>query len=53
MLIAMAAAMIIFFGMYFMLYGTMANDALWLSFCAYLATRGMAETILYRRFSKK
>ena len=53
MLIAMAAAMIIFFGMYFMLYGTMANDALWLSFCAYLATRGTAETILYRRFSKK
>lgn len=43
MLLAMAAAMAIFFAIYFSTRASMANHGLWLSFIVYLAVRGLIE----------
>jgi len=48
MLCSMAIAMLVFFGLYFIFTPLLANDALWLAFCIYLAVRGIAENIFYR-----
>ncbi len=48
MLYAMAIAMLIFFLIYFIFTPMFANDALWLAFCAYLAARGVAESLFFR-----
>lgn len=40
MLLSMAVATALFFGLYFLLFPTMGNHGLWLAFSAYLVTRG-------------
>lgn len=47
---SMAGAMATFFILEIMLFPTMGNHALWLSFIAYLAMRGILQTMLYRRW---
>ncbi|MCM1068055.1 MAG: MATE family efflux transporter [Muribaculaceae bacterium] len=49
MLVSMAIAIAVFFGLYFSLRSTLANDALWLAFDVYLLVRGVAEWCLSRR----
>ncbi len=49
MLLSMAIAMICFFVIYFSLFPTMGNHALWLAFISYLAIRGIVLNILYRQ----
>ena len=49
MLSAMAVAMLTFFCIYFALKSALGNNALWLAFCSYLAVRGLAEYMFYRR----
>lgn len=51
MLYSMALAMLIFFALYFTLRNTLANDALWLAFCAYLAIRGLSEQFFFKHRS--
>ncbi len=50
MLLSMAGAMIVFFITYFTLFPYLHNHALWLAFILYLFTRGLLQTILFRRF---
>lgn len=49
MLLCMVAAMVIFFAVYLALYGLWQNNALWLAFILYLATRSLLQTLLYPR----
>lgn len=49
MLLSIFTAMVIFFVVLFLTYGTMANHGLWLAFVSYLAIRGLVLTIAYRR----
>lgn len=49
LLTSMAAGAITFFAVYLGLHHTLGNHALWLAFILYLAMRGIASTILYRR----
>lgn len=49
MLLSMATAMICFFVIYFSLFPSMSNHALWLAFISYLAIRGIVLNILYRQ----
>lgn len=49
MLVAMAVAMIVFFGVYYGLRLTVGNHALWLAFNLYLVARGAVEWMLWRR----
>lgn len=49
MLISMFFATIVFFAVYFMGITTMHNNALWLAFLSYLATRGITQTIIWVR----
>lgn len=49
MLWIMALAMVVFFGLYFLTFGTLANHGLWLAFTAYLLTRGVGQYILFKR----
>lgn len=48
MLYSMAIAMLTFFAIYYTLHTTLANHALWLAFCSYLAVRGIAEQIFFK-----
>lgn len=48
MLLATFVATVIFFVVYLAGFPTLANHGLWLAFIAYLATRGIMQTILYR-----
>lgn len=48
MLLAMLAAVAVFFTLYFALTPALANNALWLSFNAYLLLRGIAQHLFYR-----
>lgn len=48
MLVAMASAMVVFF-LALSLSHPLANHGLWLAFCLYLLTRGLAEAFLYYR----
>ncbi len=47
MLTALFVAMIVFFAVLTIAGATLGNNALWLAFIAYLATRGLTQTILY------
>ena len=49
MLLSMAIAMLCFFIIYFTLFPSMGNHALWLAFISYLAIRGIVLNILYRQ----
>lgn len=49
MLITMAAAMLIFYTLYFLTYPYLGNHALWLAFLAYLLTRGLLQSTLMPR----
>ena len=49
MLVAMAAALVVFFGVYVSLREYMGNHALWLAFDIYLLVRGAVEWLLWRR----
>ena len=49
MLYAMAGATALFFVIFYLLYPTLGNHALWLAFVTYLLARGLLQTILYRR----
>lgn len=51
MLAAMAAAMLTFFAVYALSVHHLGNHGLWLAFCCYLAMRGFAEWILFRKKS--
>ncbi len=46
MLAAMATAAVCFFGLYYGLRGAMGNHALWLAFIAYLAIRGIVQSLM-------
>ncbi|MBD5171229.1 MAG: MATE family efflux transporter [Bacteroidales bacterium] len=48
MLWSMFSAMIVYFAIYFLLYGHLGNHALWLAFVIYLAVRGVVAHFLYK-----
>lgn len=50
MLVSMAGAMAVFFISYFVFFPFLHNHGLWLSFTLYLLTRGVLQTILFRRY---
>ncbi len=52
MLASMAGAMIVFFTVYSTTFDSLGNNGLWLSFISYLVVRGVALTILARRFNR-
>ncbi len=47
MLVSIAFAAIVFFGVYIGFVGHLGNHALWLAFVLYLASRGIVELLLY------
>ncbi len=49
MLRSMFVAAVVFFAVYFGLEGTMGNHALWLAFTLYLAARGFAQALIWRK----
>ena len=49
MLAGTCSAAIVFFTVYFSLYPTLSNHALWLAFILYLLTRGITQTIWWKR----
>lgn len=53
MLLSMASATVVYFGLYFIFFPRLGNHGLWLAFVAYLLTRGIVQTILGRRYLKK
>ncbi|MBQ0069063.1 MAG: MATE family efflux transporter, partial [Bacteroidales bacterium] len=52
MLIAVAVATAMFFGLYTILPASMGNHRLWLSFVIYLAMRGVVQSFLYMKILK-
>ena len=50
MLLSMAIAMAVFFGVYFLAAPAMGVHGLWLAFVLYLAARGAAQHLLFRRY---
>ena len=48
MFLSMLVAAIVFFALWFLLGSGYGNHALWLSFLAYLATRSLLQTLLFR-----
>lgn len=53
MLISSATAAACFFAVYFLLFGSMANNAVWLAFLVFLAMRGTVQAILLIRMKHK
>ena len=49
MLLSMMMATALFFILFFILRPTLGNHGLWLSFVAYMAMRGAAQTLIWRR----
>lgn len=49
MLLSMACATAVFFGLYASLYERLGNHGLWIAFLGYLLTRGVALTVIARR----
>ncbi|MBD5232627.1 MAG: MATE family efflux transporter [Bacteroidales bacterium] len=49
MLVSMAAAIAVFFILWFALHTLLGNSGLWLAFNAYLLTRGVVEHLIWRR----
>ena len=52
MLVAVAVAVALFFGLYFSLPASLGNHRLWLAFVAYLLTRGIVQTAIFYTPSK-
>lgn len=52
MLVSLATAAAMFFAVYIGLRGVMGNHALWLAMLVYLASRGLVQTLLFRRVSR-
>ena len=50
MFLSMFVAAIVFFALWFLLGNRYGNHALWLAFLAYLATRGLMQTLLFRHY---
>lgn len=48
MLLSMFVAMVVFFALYYLTSGWLGNHAVWLAFTAYLATRGLAQWMMFR-----
>lgn len=49
MLLSMFTASLLFFGLYFLLYQTMSNHAVWIAFISYLILRGIVLTLVSRK----
>lgn len=49
MLLSSCIAALVFFAGVTLLVGSMGNHALWLSMTAYLATRSLVQTVIFRR----
>ncbi len=52
LLVSSAIATVFFFAVYFMLFHSFQNHALWLAFIIYLAARGISQTIIYNLRTK-
>lgn len=52
LLLAMAVSSAIFFAAYFILFPSLGNDGLWISFLLYLLGRGLTQCITFRRVIK-
>ena len=52
MLVAVAVAVALFFGLYFAMPSSLGNHRLWLAFVAYLFTRGVVQTVIFYAPSK-
>lgn len=52
MLVAVAVAVALFFGLYFAMPSSLGNHRLWLAFVAYLFTRGVVQTVIFYALSK-
>ena len=52
MLQSMAVAAVTFFVVYYLSRHTMGNHGLWLAFIAYMAMRGMAQTVIWKHINK-
>lgn len=52
-LVAMFVAMVVFFALYYALREPLGNHGLWLAFTGYLLTRGLMQTLLWRRITAK
>ena len=53
MLISMASGMVVFFALYVLLVPLWGNHGLWVAFVVYLATRGIAQTLMRQKIWKK
>lgn len=53
MLLSMFFSSATFFTVYYSLRSSLANHALWIAFLAYMAMRGIAQTLLWRREMKR
>lgn len=53
LLLSMGVATLVFFLLYHLLYPSLGNHALWLAFVSYLATRGIAQALIYRFFGER
>ncbi len=51
LLLSMATAAVVFFALYFRLFGEYKNHALWLAFICYLITRGVILSFAAKRFN--
>lgn len=52
MLLSMFLSALTFFGVYFSLRLPLGNHGLWLAFLAYMAVRGVAQTLIWRRYMR-
>lgn len=52
MLISMAVAMVVFFGVYFIATPGLGVHGMWLAFILYLAARGIAQYLLFRTYMR-
>ena len=52
MLISMASGMVVFFLLYFLLVPLWGNHGLWVAFVAYLAMRGVVQTVMRKSLLK-
>lgn len=51
MLQSMFLSAVVFFSIYYGLYGELANHALWLAFLLYMLTRGVVQTVLWKKYT--
>ncbi len=53
MLVAVLVAFVVFFAVFWLSPATWGNDRLWLAYIVFLATRGIVQTLLYRRVRRQ